>query len=307
QVYSFSVEDYALVVRTLASVFPYVRLVRISEGDTILLASESPLDPEKETVLAAQALVDSVPEVRSDLMTHFGTAEVVELLAAHLLLDREGIARLLGSSASSTINDDRNLRLEFDAPKSLFRPVVDPSQDVMRVILAAVDPLALDRDFGASGGESRHAGVFHRLANVLLTRGLADAASEVVDLGLARNPREKDLLGDKLVLSEVDPATFESIVSEIVTLSEEHATAVGVTLWSRQKYAQAKAIFQRLLALHPHSATAWNNLALTQQSLGESEQALESFRKALSLDPLNDAPRKSYEALLQRSASRPGG
>ncbi len=74
QTYSLAPGDYAMMVRTLTSVFPHTALWTVpGTSDTILLASDEPLDLNRQTLGKAQSLVDSIPEVRSDLNTWFGS------------------------------------------------------------------------------------------------------------------------------------------------------------------------------------------------------------------------------------------
>src|ERR1051325_10159944 len=73
QAYALSPGDYALVVRTVLSVFPHGALLRTTAGYTTLLASEEPLEPPVETLDREQALMEGLPPVKADLEAQFGS------------------------------------------------------------------------------------------------------------------------------------------------------------------------------------------------------------------------------------------
>ncbi|MHC4789117.1 MAG: hypothetical protein ACYS8K_07950, partial [Planctomycetota bacterium] len=56
---------------TVRSVFPYTALVRISEADTVLLASREPIIPTRGVLDEAQRAVLASPEIRRDLSQYF--------------------------------------------------------------------------------------------------------------------------------------------------------------------------------------------------------------------------------------------
>ncbi|MBV8878656.1 MAG: fused MFS/spermidine synthase, partial [Planctomycetaceae bacterium] len=139
QLYSFSEEEYALVIRTVTRSFRNACLLRISSSDTVLLASDEPLMVANEDIDAAQKLVDQSVGVRADLVKYLGSADVRSLLLERLILDESGLQRLASRSASTAINTDLNLRLEFDAPLRLFNSDLNPESDMGPMILGSVD------------------------------------------------------------------------------------------------------------------------------------------------------------------------
>src|SRR5206468_5956420 len=94
QLYNFARSDYTLILRTVMSVFPHVAILLINQGDTILLASPSPLAGTSQSVQAAQATVDSSPDAQSDLTRWFGSADVISLLMSHFILEGEDVRGL---------------------------------------------------------------------------------------------------------------------------------------------------------------------------------------------------------------------
>ena len=134
QLYSFSEEEYALVIRTVTGSFRHACLLRISASDTVLLASDAPILPSRAEVDAAQRMVDAAPAIRADLSKYLDAADVRSLLLQRLLLDETGLGRLASRSTSTAVNTDLNLRLEFDAPLRLFSSDLNPEPDTAPMI-----------------------------------------------------------------------------------------------------------------------------------------------------------------------------
>ncbi len=59
----------------------------------------------------------------------------------------------------------------------------------------------------------------------------------------------------------------------------------GTTLYGEQRYAEALACFEKVLALHPFHGRAQGNRANALFSLGRREEALQAVRAALAIDP----------------------
>ena len=294
QSYSFSPADYAMVVRTLSSVFPYVGLIRVTDGDTILLASESPLDGTSDTVNEAQALVDSVPAARQDLQRYFATSDVRTLLLWHYLIGNDGL-RKLGQTEQAKVNTDLNLRLEFDAPLHLFDPQ-DQSLSTNQTILASVDVDWIVRAFERWGCGKEQAPVCHALAMRFKSYEQDQASRQFVALGLRYNPDYPELLADRLIFAHPDATIdIEPEITKLVKLSPRDATRVGAAFWKNKKYGPAVNIYKRIIEAKPQSATSWANLAVNYRQLGEADLAEEAFRKALSLDELNVFVEQSFK------------
>ncbi len=144
QAYSFAPADFAIVVRTVRSEFRHAALLRVDDYDSILVGSDAPILPGAEGLEETQRLVDSLPEVRADLVRWMDTADVRSLLLRSLLLDDAGVLRLLATDGPGGIHTDANLRLEFDTPLRLFG-TVSRLPEVVRSLVAAAEP----RDFRA--------------------------------------------------------------------------------------------------------------------------------------------------------------
>ncbi len=291
QLYSFTPETYAMVVRTVMGVFPHAALLLTLNGDTLLVASDSPIGPTKETIGKAQSLVDSTPEVRADLQKYFSTTNVFSLMFERQILDEEGLRAFVGND-HGPMNTDLNLRLEFDAPRNLYFQTILGVDISLR---AAAEPSQFAREFDAWGGDKEQAGLFNVIGQEYAKRGMTTKAAQIVGLGLARSPDRPDLLGARLLLSQVSQAELDAAIPKIVSASDVLANKVGMAMFQAGQYAPAIDIFRRLAAIHPGSAVVWQNLAQGYAAAGQRDKAGEAFQKAISLDPYADQFQQSYE------------
>jgi predicted membrane-bound spermidine synthase/tetratricopeptide (TPR) repeat protein len=186
QTYNFTLRDYAMIVRTLRSEFPYTGVLVLAGGaDTLLLASERPLLPTPDALARMQALVDGTPALAADLERWFGGRDLRRLLLSHYLLGDAQLAALLERDPSGPLNTDLHLLLEFDAPLHLFRKAA-PEDTAALGLLAAMDRRWIDELAAAAGIEPGSAdaelvrGDWHwnRVANPTLGPRI-DAAAEL--------------------------------------------------------------------------------------------------------------------------------
>src|SRR5262249_7945722 len=227
QTYGFTMADYALIMRTVSSVFPHVALVVLDVPDTVLLASQAPLTGTRASVQAAQALVNASPEVQADLTQWFASTDVVSLLMKHLVLDGEEVKGLVEKDGARAINTDVNMRLEFDAPRRLYQP--PPAVPVMREILASARPTRFAEAFERWGGTKEQARAFHLAATIFASQNLLELARQLAAAGLRIDPEQPQLLADRLTLSprEADIDTLERSLPAILALDEARASKVG--------------------------------------------------------------------------------
>lgn len=124
QSYNFSIDDYLLIVRTLSSEFPYYGVMTLSGGaDTLLMASKQPLLPNLEKLAELQQEVDRSPRIKADLDAWMGHSDLRWILLRHYMAGKDQLDKMLANHPSQTINTDVNLRLEFDAPLQVYRPI----------------------------------------------------------------------------------------------------------------------------------------------------------------------------------------
>jgi spermidine synthase len=167
---------------TLASEFPHVRLYRPTPVALVFLASEAPLDLEREIARSGQALAG---EPR-----HFGRlgiASAEDLLAA-LALDARGVTALAAGAPPSTDDDNRmatrsRSRADGLSPEALAAllgphdPLLDPQGWVWSELGGRLDVHHLARRLLRLGFEARA---------VALARALPDAAARLAVEGAMR-------------------------------------------------------------------------------------------------------------------------
>jgi spermidine synthase len=301
QLYSFSQADYALVVRTLLDSFPHACLLRISSGDTVLLASPSPILPDLDPIRASQSLVDRLPLVRADLEETFKESDVRSLLLGRLLLDEGGLGRLAAREPARTINTDQNLRLEFDAPLRLFHSDLEPESELEASILGCVEAVFLRRMVERWGCDRRQAGALRELSDLLVRRARSPQSLPVLDVGIGLDPANAELLAARVIGQKgQDEAYVRRVFPQILAGSPIEAVRVGEAIGNESKYALAVELFEAVVAAYPQSATAWENLGINASWLGAWDRAAEAFEKAISLDPLNPEIRKGDQDFKRR-------
>jgi predicted membrane-bound spermidine synthase len=257
QTYGFSISEYAMIVRTLKTVFPHYGLISLGEGqDTILLASTAPLAPDPAALDRLAAVIAGTPAIQADLETYFGTDDLRELLLLHHVLDESGLDRLIAGDAATTVNTDANVRLEFDAPLHLFQGSIPAPDQVPRRILAAIDPSHMSR-------QSAGLGIAVESPAYLLARGRLDR----------RQGRLADAVASLSAARRLDPARAE-IYRE---LAAAHLQSGDTT--------QAIVDHVDWIAAVPGDATAEAALGGLYQVAGRTQEAVPHLRAALELDP----------------------
>ncbi len=290
QTYNFTTSEFNLILRTLQGVFPRVALMRISIADTLLVASTDKLVPSAEQLDAAQRLVDSVQDIENDLTEYFGTKDVRTLLLRHFVLDQAGLRRLRASDDEQVVNTDLNMRLEFDAPRQLFRTVIPADQNVAiaidRAIRAAWFNDCIETWKCSQDQATQLAGVLLSVVNSGNHAGL----SQLIEACRRIAPNEPFFqVVERAFEIEPQPAIVAS-ESPLRVLSEPMATIatqLGVRLWEQKNYQEAAGVFRELVAASPQSATSWMNLAINYRALGRNEEAADAARHAMAIDPFN--------------------
>jgi len=301
RLYSSSSCEYAMIVKTVQSVFSHYALIRISDSDTIMITSDSPLGINEENVRASQSLVDSQDAVRADLKKYFGSTDVAILLFKHIILDQKGLVRLTENDDFQLINTDINMRLEYDAPLHMFEGS-RLQEDTIRALLRQGDIRWFRNSFHRLGLSRNKIDAVYDLAHLYAKKEIWDLAVQITDLGLEIDTTNRHLVALKQVLElSQDTKLVKENLSHITYRSAKQVSRLAVKMWQSQKYSEAASVFEKLLSIYPNSARSWTNLAINYQALGRRHEAEQAFKKAVFLDPLDDFAVNSYEAFLKRS------
>jgi spermidine synthase len=289
QAYSFTAQDFALVLRTLTRVFPHCVLLRVSDYDLILVAGDRPVTPTAETMAQAQALVDANATVKTDLERYFRTGDLRSLLFTHLLLDERGVQRYLSAVGGDGVNTDANMRLEFDAPRRLFHERGDPAVETNRLLYGSVDPLWQQGLFSGWRCDASHLPALKELKTRFLKQGASAAGGALVALGLAFDAEDPELVADHLLFgAELSPEEFETELERLVERAPLEAHRLGQSLLQLGQFNAAKVVYQRVVARHPGSPTAHKSLAMCWRGLDRKDEAERAEQRFRELDPLYD-------------------
>ncbi len=290
QAYSFSEREYALVIRTLTRVFGRCLLVRISDYDTLLVVGNGDLLPRAAALDELQRRVDTLQPAHDDLERYFGTSDIRTLLLGRVLLDERGVQQFVASVGGDELNTDLNLRLEFDAPRRLFHERGDPGAETMRLMCAAYDVALLQRMCTQWRVDARQLAGLKQLKTLLFQNLNNAQATNVVDLALAYDSEDAELLTDQLLFApEVAPDEFLEITRRITARAPLEALRLGLSLTRLNQDVAARMVFEHLTVAHPNSVTAWTQYSIALKLLRQDSEAVIALDKARSLDPLDDA------------------
>jgi Flp pilus assembly protein TadD len=107
-------------------------------------------------------------------------------------------------------------------------------------------------------------------------------------------------------IANADRAEEETVktAAALIDRSPDDALRIGLELFRRSKYPAAADVYRKILAVHPSSATTWQNLGSTLEVLKDWDPAAAAYRKSVQLDPLNAAVRKDAERFEKKFAER---
>lgn len=197
QMYGMDDRDLRTLLRTFATVYPYVVVyATIEDSDLVLIGSDSPLVPDE-----AHAARLFVEDDTRQLLADVGVEDPYDLIAM-FQMDREDV---LAATEGSPLNTDDNMRIEYNAPLNLHR---DTNEENSRFLLKHVavpdDAMVGDRSWADLAraferkGDSARAMLSYRNA-ILATSDEADRTVYQVELEaiLTRIQNAEDVLADE--------------------------------------------------------------------------------------------------------------
>ncbi|HTH17385.1 MAG TPA: tetratricopeptide repeat protein [Magnetospirillum sp.] len=124
------------------------------------------------------------------------------------------------------------------------------------------------------------------LARALRCKGTPEQAADLMQASLAKGERDPKVLAemgkDYLAAERLGLATraLEEAITKAPTDWENHS-ALGVTLDTQGRHAEAQAAYARALELSPDNPVALNNLALSLAQAGQLNDAIATLRRAM--------------------------
>lgn len=266
QTYNFTWSDYLMIVRTMSTRFKHFGVILLAGGaDTVLVASDQPLFPSPETLAALQEQVDASETISNDLRTQYGTTSLAMLLMRFYKADDELMAPELAAGSNQLVNNDLNLRLEFDTPIHLFQQL--PAELSARTRIQELSDSSWLPRLGARLGVRADTPEFQvAMAEQSVTKR-KDGKGMTLDVEQALSHLQKAI--------EIDPRYTPAYI----------ATA---KIHQQQKKPEAAlALLEQLLKQKPDDVEALLAIAAMHQAAKKPDEAAPFWAKALEHDPKN--------------------
>ncbi len=253
QIYSMTADDFMLVLNTFHEVFPYVTVWQASEGDIVLIGSESEMPHDYATLKETMTR----PRVYSDLES-VGLERLRGLFSC-FLMDTEALESYLSSFGRRVTDDDPSL--EFTMPQTIGQVTHHLRiQEINEHRTPPADYLA-----GAVPPEIQEG-----LAAAYIARGKVFQAVKAMAEG--ESFKSLDLLREALAINPEDALGLENLSRFLL----EYATSLVM----EGDLAKAAEAFDEVSGLeHPiHSPKATSNLGMCRYLRGDVEGALALWR-----------------------------
>ena len=292
QAYALEPEDVQTIVATFADAFPHGSMWELMPGiDYLLVGSASSV----EVGLAQLSTRLDRPGVRRDL-ARSGGGDALDLLCSYVMGD-QGIKKLAGDAP---LNTDDNARLEFAAPRGLYRDLSRGRGLFSLADLAAVRRTDLGFVHPAATPELTHAWAARHLALDGLMHERRGAYSEALaQMGKAARLRPEDIevrrvlpeLSFKLAEDAIRRGRFQQAVrwyDELLAALPDHAVGhyrKGELHEHLRQWDVAAAAYQRTAELAPTFVAAHLRLGALQTRNRAFDQAAATYRRGLEALP----------------------
>ena len=140
---------------------------------------------------------------------------------------------------------------------------------------------ALEQAAALAPTSSQAAGLYFRMGQTAQDNGQPEVATQYYMRAFEIDPHHVK------ALDGIDPHYVEAF-HKLASLRTD-----------QQRYDEALELFQCLIDIDPSDAVAHGNMGIVLFYLGRSNEALQSFDRALSLDPTLENPRANREAVLK--------
>ena len=275
--YSMDLATFRGLIRTFQSVFPEASLWETAFGsDYVLFGVKDDLQIEWRELVGRLAR----PAIARDL-ARVGMHDAGDFLQA-LIAEPEALRRFAGSGVVYT--DDHN-RLEFEAPRSVYRRAELGDMKMLHDLQPPGLPVWLRLSPGSLTAAEQAMLQATAAAQGLLWQGLASLS----------RARAQEATQYFVAALEQDPwiAGLEDNLVEAARSTSEAMLAAGDT-------PGAIALYERILALNPDLAEIQGRLGYLLGSAGRLAEAEAAYRHAVAVQPRNVAMRSNLALALAR-------
>jgi len=290
--YSMSPDDFRMVFRTFAQVFPYVSLWSMKESDFLLVGSK------REQVFdypAVKKIYDNNKTLQSDL-EYLGLSDVYAVQGFYRM-NRDGF---LAFSKGAAINTDDGAQLEFSAPKNLRRATTELNRRLMTPFLVDTPPWLKSKPLPVP--EAMH---HYYLAQSYLASLSRGRASNEIDEALRLDPKNPRFHLLKMRIYLEQDKSVEGSKEALAALESGAEYIPDVLAMSDEFYLpEAQLIYRKVIAMGYKEVLPYlglGNIALHSGELGEAEKW---FVQARELQPEHPAVLLAWGRLIAAKAAR---
>lgn len=265
--YFMAEDDFRMVLRTFADVFPHVMLFSNGEADYFLMGSRSPWKIEYSNI--RRAFRDN-ETMRGDFdRLQSGLDDPFTLLARSFVL---GDADFRKYAAGARLHTDDRTSLEFSAPRNFH---THESDAILKHIASAKSTLLPDGLTGLTPLPSHWAKIY---------AVVGEWAIKTEDLAGARKSFKKSI--------ELDP------------LNARAWTGLGILRQAERNLKGARTAYIRAAAIDPEFPHSHTRLGVLEAERGNDKRALAYFKKTLALIPEDPMANISAARIYQRRGEK---
>ncbi|MBI3997103.1 MAG: fused MFS/spermidine synthase [Candidatus Omnitrophica bacterium] len=277
QLYRLFPEDVTLMLRTFHHEFPYVSIWSPAPGDLLMIGSQQPHKFDYPTLVRRMA----APSIHDALATmHLERPDV--LLHTFWFANREVEAVTAGDSS---LHEDDQPFLEFDAPKALYADAVTAANITgLRQFIASPEAIVTNRPARILDPESYQALSLFRISQEQL-KDTEQALTQWVTL----DPSSKEAwIGLSGVYQQMQqPLRARDALMQVLAVDPSDATAnrlLGRLHWQQGQLQEARPFYQQAVATHPADTFFAQELGSYYLAAELPAWAAEYYRSALSQD-----------------------
>ncbi len=273
--YNMSPEDLGMIIRTFGKVFQYTSLWTSLYPDLMLIGSNQPHVPDFASISKA---FDN-PIVQKDL-SPFGMRKPEGLFASFWM----GGAELEKLSETANVNSDNYPRLEFSAPKSLYR---DTTQENF-VFLNSFKQSLVPEILHVEPPVEKNSRFFAEMARGFVAKRMFAQAHQALELAQRIDANDAGIPEIAGILNYYEDAldgAEQNLFKAIATgkASSEAYFYLGITLRKKARFSEAITTLSRAVELEPQNFNYLFELAEAYREAKQYEPALKTYDQVVKL------------------------